>query len=160
MKKGEKFSAERLAHIRRLRKARRYFSKLPLFAYQMMLEELPGYTHAEFLDDLRRRTPKRKRKGKSPLARYGRYGRIEQLMAEYRLTGDPELAIRASRLRQRITTDYRVLVKIGGESTEYSFSPLIPIARIEGLVAELGRCATEDQAHELVERFRRYATLS
>lgn len=49
------FSPERLYKIRRLRKARRLFKQIPLFAYHIMRTTDEQYKYEDFLDDLRLR---------------------------------------------------------------------------------------------------------
>ncbi len=147
------FSPERLAHIRRLRKARRLFKTQPLFAFLLMKADYPGYTHTEFLDDLRRRSKKKHKAKKSPLCRYGRYLRIDKLMTRYRETGEDVLILQAMRLRANITRPYRVLVRLAGQYTEYFFSPLISIERIEKLNENFCACKTWEEVERVREEF-------
>lgn len=150
---GKKFTPERLANIRRMRKARRTFKIQPLFAFETMRLDYPDYTQEQFWDDLRYRKKPRKKKGKSSLMRFGRYRRMEKLDELYRTTENIEYALQSQTLRRRMTKPYRVLVRIGGQSIEYSFSPLIQIENIERLVVELPACRTEQEADERVEQF-------
>jgi len=142
--------------IRRLRKARRLWKKVPLFAFQQMCEDYPEYTLPDFLDDLRRRSPPRKKKGKSQLQKYGRYERMCKLMREYKFTQDIDLALQAQKLRERIAQPYRVMVKVEKKKIEHWFSPLIPIDQIETLVKELGAVSTEQEAEVILAEFRRW----
>lgn len=152
---GKPFTPERLMNIRRMRKARRLFKKQPLFAFETMCNEYPDYTYQLFSDDLRYRKKPKKRKGKSPLVRFGRYRRMEKLNDLYRTTKNIEYALQSQRLYRRMSQSYRVMVRINGYVNEYAFSPLIPIEKIEWLTAELGKCSTERQADELVDQFRK-----
>ncbi|WP_289035014.1 hypothetical protein, partial [uncultured Flavobacterium sp.] len=68
---GKPFTPQRLANIRRMRKARRLYKKQPLFAYDILCKEYPDYTYDKFWDDLRYRRKPKRRKGKSALVRYG-----------------------------------------------------------------------------------------
>lgn len=155
---GKPFTPERLASIRRMRKARRLFKKQPLFAFEILCAEYNGYTYERFWDDLRYRTkPRGRKKGKSPLVRYGRYRRMEQLNERYRQTGNADYALQAQKLRRNMTKPYRVLARIAGGIFEYSFSPLIRIEEMEKLTAQLPKCATEQEAEELVEQVRKMA---
>lgn len=154
---GKPFTPERLANIRRIRKARRLYKKQPLFAYDILCKEYPDYTYDKFLDDLRYRRKPKRRKGKSPLVRYGRYRRMEQLNELYRSTADIEYGLQAQRLRKYMTKPYRVLVRVSGKVLEYGFSPLIRIEEIEHLTTKLPTCKTEKEADELVEHFRKTA---
>lgn len=148
------FSPERLFHIRRLRKARRLFRQVPLFAFYLMQREYGNYTYLEFLDDLRIRHKKMGRPKKSPLARYGRYNRMEQLMRIYDDTKDIQTALDALKLRRHMSHPYRVLLKITGVSLEFTLSPLIPIDAIEQLVDSIRKCRTEAEAYDMVQRCR------
>ncbi|WP_312351995.1 hypothetical protein [Sphingobacterium multivorum] len=154
---GKKFTPERLASFRRMRKARRLFKKQPLFAYSLMLEAYPDYTYLQFLDDLRYRRPPKKRKGKSGIGRYGRYRRMEELLLKYRQEGNIAHALQAQKLRERMAKPYRVRVTIGLCRLEYGFSPLVPIETIEKLVSRLAPCRTEQEADRLVQEFRETA---
>jgi hypothetical protein len=157
---GKTFSPERLASLRRMRKARRLFKKQPLFAHCIMLEAYPDYTHIQFLDDLRYRRPPIKRKGKNGIQKYGRYCRMEELLHRYRQYGNIADALQAQKLRERMAKPYRVRVTINAVRIEYGFSPLVPIGNIENLVGSLARCATEQEADRLVQEFRKTAHIS
>jgi hypothetical protein len=159
MKTYRPFSAERLFHIRRLRKARRLFKQAPLFAFEQMRQEYEDYTPEQFWEDLRRRTPKAKRSKKSPLVRYGRYSAMQKLLSDYQWTHDPQLALKAMQLRRYMTTPYRVMAEFVDCCMEYSLSPLIPMARIVKLVADLQKCRTEGEATSLVEECRRHLVI-
>ncbi|MNJ95329.1 hypothetical protein D3C87_130390 [compost metagenome] len=81
------FSPERLANIRRIRKARRLFKRSPLFAYCEMEKEFPGYTYTHFLDDLKIKKKKNaKTKIGSKLKRYGRFSEMTRLLELYKNT--------------------------------------------------------------------------
>lgn len=150
---GKPFTPERLASTRRMRKARRLYRRQPVFAFPFLCTEYPDYTHEQFLDDLRYRTkPKRKNK-KTTLTRYGRYGRMVELLGLYRNTGNTEYAVQAQQLRKRMTKPYRVLVKINGKSWEYGVDATIPIREVEQLTAELSTCSTLEEADATVARF-------
>lgn len=154
------FTAERLLRIRRLRKARRLYKQSPIFAYDLMRVEYPTYTHDEFWDDLRRCTKKKKRKGKTPLIRYGRYWRIQELLGRYGLTNDETLIIQANRLQERITKPYRIMVKLKGDCMEFTVSPLVPIREIELLTQRFGQCETAEQIDHIFNDFKKYAPIN
>lgn len=151
---GAKFSPERLAKVRRMRKARRLFKNAPLFAYVLMRKDYPNYTDAEFVDDLCRRSKRKPRKRKTPLERFGRYSRMQQLLRAYGNSGDVETLLAAARLRKRMTAPYRVMAQLGGKRWEFTFSPLVRLNEIEHLTASLAACTTETDILGLVERFR------
>lgn len=152
---GKAFAPERLMHIRRLRKARRLFKRKPLFAFEEMRLAYPQYTYDEFLDDLRRRTPRKNRQPKSPLPRYGRYVRMQQLLDDYKRRGDTDALWMAVQLRERMTKPYRVSASIGHERIEFTFSPMISMGRIEQLTADIRKCSSMEQVLRLVEQFRK-----
>lgn len=156
----KQFSPERLANIRRLRRARYLYRKLPLFAFEMMKAQFPGYDYQQFLEDLRYRRPPKKRKSRTGLLRYGRYSRIEQLNASYMVTGKIEFALKAMQLRRNIAKPYRVVLRLKGEQLEWQFSPLIRIERIEELVAVLAHCTDATQAQKLIDRFSTYIDIN
>ncbi|MCX2429875.1 hypothetical protein [Pedobacter sp. GR22-10] len=155
-----KFNEERLFKIRRMRKARRLFKQMPLFAFVMMQAEYSGYSLVQFQDDLRRRSkPKPKKKGKSPLARFGRYWRIQQLIARYSYTQDESLIIKAMKLRQRITKPYRLEVRLKGMVHEITLSPMTPIQDVESLIAKFNLCKTEKEIDRVFADFQKLAHL-
>lgn len=157
---GKKFSPERLASLRRMRKARRLFKKQPLFAYAIMRQAYPDYSYEQFFDDLRYRRPPKKRKGKSGIEKYGRYRRMEEYLHRYRQGGNIADAQQAQKLRERMAKPYRVMVTINSVRLEYGFSPLVPIETIEQLVSRLAPCRTEQEADRLVQEFRETAHIS
>ncbi|WEK21325.1 MAG: hypothetical protein P0Y49_09245 [Candidatus Pedobacter colombiensis] len=147
------FSPERLMHIRRLRKARRLYKKIPLFAYYQMLQEYPGYALSEFWEDLRiRRKPKPKSK-KSNAIKYGRYWRIQKLLKAYGDTGDINLMVQAKKLQERIAKPYQVFVKLGRECYEFSFSCYIPLEKIEMLTKQFRACKTVEEIDTVNKQF-------
>lgn len=150
---GKAFTPERLVSIRRMRKARRLYKQMPLFAFEILREEYPNYTREQFLDDLRYRTKAKRKKKKTTLTRYGRYARMVDLLHLYQQTGNNEYAIQAQRLRKRMTKPYRVRVKIGGQSWEYGVEATVPIHEVEQLTADLSTCTTIEQADEMMRRF-------
>lgn len=152
--KGKKFSPERLEKIRRLRKARRFYQQAPAFAYIWLQAEYPDYTYSEFLDDLRRRSKRMHRKGKSPLSRYGRYGKMAALITEYEQTKDHQLLIQANQLRSNMTKPYRVFVKLKSYAVEFSFSPFIRYEHIAVLSEQVRQCNSEIEIETMVQEFR------
>ena len=156
MESSRKFSPERLYRIRKLRKARRYFKQTPLFAYARMKQEYTDYTYTAFIDDLRRRSRPKKRRGKSLMVKYGRYYRMQQLTDLYRQTGVVDYAMKAMQLKRHLTKPYRLLLSIKGNKTEYSFSPYVPIERIEQLAAAVQGCREIEQIETLISNVRHY----
>lgn len=156
---GKKFTPERLANIRRMRKARRLYRKEPVFAFATMLNTYPDYTHEQFLDDLRYRKPPKRRKGKAVLLRYGRYQQMLRFLELYKRTENVEYAIQAQRLRSRMTKPYRVLARVCGETWEYNFDPTISLHEIERLTIALSTCKTVKEVDKMVEEFRNTARL-
>lgn len=150
---GNPFTPERLFHIRKMRKARRLFKKAPLFAYTFMLEAYPEYAYDQFLDDLRIRKPGRKRAARSPLVRYGRYTKMQQLLYLHRHTGEISLALQAQQLRDNMTTPYRMLVRKNARTKQYCLSPLIPYAQMEDLLRNVTACKSMEEADKLIADF-------
>lgn len=154
---GKPYTPERLASIRRMRKARRLFKKEPLFAYDILSREHPSYSLDDFWEDLRYRTNPKRRKAKSPLTRFGRFRRMEQLNELYWATENADYALKAQQLRRNMTKPYRMLLKIEGKIWEYSFSALIRIEEMERLSKELSGCKTLNEVETHIEQFRKTA---
>lgn len=151
---GKKFKPERLASIRRMRRARRLYKQQPVFAFEILSTEYADYTPEQFIDDLRYRSKPKPKKKKDALLRYGRYTKMMQCLELFRSTGITEYAIQAQRLRRNMTKPYRVLIKINGKHIEYGLDPLINIEDVERLVAKLRECKTETQADDMINQFR------
>ncbi|OJV51682.1 MAG: hypothetical protein BGO31_00320 [Bacteroidetes bacterium 43-16] len=152
---GKPFTPERLANIRRLRKARRLYKQQPVFAFAILCAEFKDYTYEQFQDDLRiRNKSKRTKNKKSSLVRFGRYFKMIQFLELYRNTGIVDYARQAQKLRSVITKPYRVLVKIEGQYFEYGLDPTIAVKEVERLVYELKKCKTEIEADKMIEHFR------
>jgi len=150
---GRQLSPESLFKLRRLRKARRLWKKEPVFAYQMMLDEFPDYSHEQFVADLKRRSKSvSKRRKKYPLTKYGRYSRMEALIFEYALTGNPIYMTKANQLRRNMTKPYDFQVWKNGVLNYHSLSPLIPIEDIEQLQEEMKNCMNLDAANDAIDR--------
>ncbi|BAV04429.1 hypothetical protein SAMN05421788_110163 [Filimonas lacunae] len=154
------FSEERLFKIRRLRKARRLHKKEPLFALQLMQEIYPGYTQEDFTDDLRPRTAPKKKKGKTLMARYGRYSRMQSLLIEFRLTGEWWYVYQASRLKERMTQPYRVQMTLAGAQREYPLPAQTPIALVEKLVTKIAVLQSWPEVEAAISAFNQYTHIS
>ncbi|WP_130855625.1 hypothetical protein [Olivibacter jilunii] len=154
MKTPRTFSPERLAKIRRMRKARRLWKQVPLFAFSLMAAEYPGYSHMAFLCDLRRRSPKKRRHAKAYLSRFGRYLRMQELAKRFKLEGNIEDGIKAQVLQKNMTKPYRLLTRTKDGSMEFLFSPLTPIVQIERLSQSLRNCRSNSEVESMVEAFR------
>lgn len=154
---GIPFTPERLEKIRRMRKARRLFKKMPLFAYTYMVESDPHYTYEQFLADLRLRKKTKKKDKIDRSSRYGRYGKMKEFYSLYDQTGDLKYAIQAQRLKDNMAKYYRVQIIVNRRITEYSFSPFIPYSQIESLSKLLSTCKTQEEADKMVTEFNRTA---
>ncbi len=151
---GKPYSAQRLANIRRMRKARRLYRLEPVFAYERLSREYAGYSQEDFLDDLRIRSKRKgRKKSKSPLMRYGRFRRMQKLIDLFMQTDDIAYALQAQRLRDNMTAPYRLQLIISGAHLAYSFSALIRIEDIESLVKRLSACKSQAQAERIVREF-------
>lgn len=143
-----------------MRKARRLWKKCPLFTFQEMAAAYPGYTRDDLLDDLRRRTPRARKKRKNPLAKYGRYGEIEHLMGQFRLTHDFSFVLKAIRLRAIIARPYRLRVKLEGKTCERHYSPLIPYQQMVTFVGKVNHCRSWAEFEALEKEFTQYNHVS
>ncbi|WP_313491905.1 MULTISPECIES: hypothetical protein [Sphingobacterium] len=150
------FTPERLTNIRRMRKARRLFKKLPLFAYTYMLQDIPDYTYEQFLDDLRIRRQGKKRKEKSYLSRYGRFGAMCQFIKLYEQTKDIAYARKAQDLRDNMTKPYRLLIRFKKLRRELYYSPLIPYSQIKELSENINRCKNLTEIEKVIADFDKY----
>ena len=147
------FSPERLFKIRRLRKARRLWNQVPLFALNTLQTDYPDYDEALLHEDIKRRTPKKKKKGKNPLRKYGRFTKMQELMQLFEQTQDPAYYLKAMKIKEVMTKPYRVKFKITQQVVEYSFDPLIPYACIEDLVSKGNKCRTFEEVDLLCNTF-------
>lgn len=153
---GKPFSTERLTNIRRIRKARRLFKQVPLFAYSLLEAEIPGYTYACFLADLKtKKTRSKKKHSRAVLVRYGRFNQMNRLLEQYRDTGDISFALKAIQLRKVMTKPYRVIIQKNGTSLEFGLSPLIPYTIMEQLVKELSACKSLKEAETHFIKFKK-----
>lgn len=152
---GKPLTPEKLFALRRLRKARRLFKQQPVFAFAILCKEYKGYTHEQFMEDLRLRTkPKPKKKKTTPLSRYGRFDQMNQFLELYQNTGLIDYARQAQRLRSAMTKPYRVLVKIQSIYIEYRLCPLIPYKEVVKLIESLKTCKTEDDVEKMIDKFK------
>jgi hypothetical protein len=153
------FKPETLQKIRRMRKARRLWRIQPMFAFYEMTKTYPDYTYEQFVEDLRRRTPKKKKKFKSSLHRYGRYQQITALLLRYRQTNDPLYALQAIRLRRIINRPYRMRARIEGITKEYTYSALIPFNAMEEFAQKIKQCQSWAAFEILDQSFRERSNL-
>lgn len=100
---------------RRKRVAKRMALRFPLFAVEFTREEFPQYTQEQFQSDIEGKKLQKKRKGKSPLKRMGRYRAMREALTEYRITGDIEHLRRAQQLRNRMFQPYKIDYRLGKE---------------------------------------------
>lgn len=119
---------------RRWRVADRMLKKAPLFAAQIMQDEFPGYTEEDFIHDVTRKRRKgKKRKGKSPLKRQGRYPFMMRHLANYQLTKDPEHLRKAQEMRNRMFNPIELVFSLNGESKTVSFPSTTSVSFVQGL---------------------------
>lgn len=158
-KKGIPWSIERKEDRRRMNLARRLWKRFPLFALNEMQEEYPGYTEIQLKDDLRRRTPEKKMKGKSQLIRYGRFQKIEDLMREFNRTGNVDFAIIAAKLRLKITKPYILNIPIGDEMLECRYHPKINYRTMMDFYRKAKHCGSREALEQLEKEMLKYAHL-
>lgn len=106
---------------RRKRVAKRLAIRFPLFAVEFAREEFPNYTQELFEADLQGKKLPKKRKGKSPMKRQGRYQPMQQALSNYRQTGDQDFLIKAQRLRNRMFKPFLIEYRIGKERRQMQF---------------------------------------
>jgi hypothetical protein len=156
---NRKFSPQRLLNRRRMNAARRFWRDQPLFAFSIMKSKYPDYTEPQFVDDLRRRTPFKKQKGKSNLRKYGRFNRMQALLTEYAFTGKIECAIEAIKLRKRLSKPYQVRVILKRVGMDYMFPPETSLLDIEEFARAARNCRTWDEINELEKKLREFSHL-
>lgn len=120
-------SEEAKLSIRRKRKAKRLFRDVPLFAFNLLNDEIGNYSYDQFSIDITYRKPRKKRKSRSPLVRYGRFKEIQKHLGNWYATKDPSYLLIAQQLRNRITQPYRMQIRVGQEFYEFTFDPTYSI---------------------------------
>lgn len=122
---------------RRKRVAKRMALRFPLFAVEFTREEFPQYTQDQFQSDIEGKKLPKKRKGKSPLKRMGRYRAMRDAITEYRITGDIEHLRRAQQLRNRMFQPYEIDYRLGKErkivrlAAETDYKKIVELANIK-----------------------------
>lgn len=161
MEKGYKYSEEARASRRRKLRAKRLWKKLPMFAFQTLLQDNPDYTINQFSQDIIFRKKIKERKSKSNLERYGRYWKYRELLNLYLSTRNEEYYFAAKRLRDNMTKPYRVSIKYAGESgKEFSFDATIKYEAIQEIVRLSKTCKSiqefEDKLKEHTDKSKMY----
>lgn len=95
--------------------------RFPLFAVEFMKEEFKNYTYEQFESDIKGKKLPKKKKGKSPMARQGRYLPMLKAISEYRQTGNLEFLYQAKRLRDRMFQPFLFEYRIGKECRRMQF---------------------------------------
>jgi len=152
-----KYSHETIYRIRRLRQARRLFRSVPLFAYELMKQEHPGYSYELFIQDITpRKSKQRYRHVKNHLSRYGRYFEMRRMAVLYEQTGNPLHGLKADQLRKYLTQPYRVRLKIDSEIRELNYPPTYSLPFIQNLIEKASGCNSWVQFEEMEKELRRY----
>lgn len=154
-----RFSEQRLANIRRLRKARRLYKQVPLFAYELMKSQYADYSWPAFMEDLRLRSKPKQKQSRSPLKRFGRYYKMQELLSLYAVTQNTDLALQAITLRNNMTRPYRLLVQVEKQAMVFTFPATVPYSAMQGLSQSCQRCKTMAEATQLIENFRSAMTM-
>jgi hypothetical protein len=128
------------------RKVRYYNKRFGLFGC-LFLNEVMQVTIEDYHAALKKLKPTKKRKGKSPLRRFGRFLKIENLVVQYHQSGDLKFLIEAQRLRINITKPYQVKIIFKGVIKIYSYAPTLSYA----LVVELFSLARQSKSFEEYE---------
>ncbi|MGE7775180.1 hypothetical protein ACQKLP_10680 [Chitinophaga sp. NPDC101104] len=149
-----KLSPESLFKLRRLRKARFLWKKGPLMALATMQAQYPGYTQQMLIADLKPRSRKKViPKTRSPLYKYGRYARMQQLIQLYHQTGDIQNLLEAQKLRKRLTAPYRVEVRTGNHVKEFYLPATTSYTTVVSLVAKINGSSSFETGCQIVEQF-------
>ena len=153
-----KWSAATLNRVRRLRKARRLYKAMPLFAYDILQKEYPGYSYEAFLQDIQPRKKKlRPKTHKSRRVRFGRYFEMQRMARRYNETQNPVYGLKANQLRKYLSKPYRVLISINNQVQEYSYPATISITLIQQLVTMAGSCQDFTEYEQKEREVLRYS---
>jgi len=127
--------------------------RFPLFAVEFMADEFPDYTLEQFENDLEGKKLPKKRKGKSPMHRQGRYLPMRKALADYRLTGEMKYLLEAKRLRERMFQPYQLEYRIGKERRRMQF-PSTTSMRLMRELVEIQFSSWEELEKILEEKTR------
>lgn len=144
------WSEEAKQRVRRRKAARRTWKKAPVFAFQMLCEQFPGYTTEMFLEDLKPRRQKPKRlKVKNHMRKYGRFAELQTLTFQWD-DGDrtPELGLRILQLEKNLKKPFRLLKKFEGKLWEFYYTAKAPVSVIKELAALANDCKTKEEFEE------------
>lgn len=122
---------------RRRRVSKRMIKRFPLFAAEFMRDEFPSITPQDIIDDVTRKTrykPK-KRKGRSQLARQGRYPLMQKALRDYWLTKDEKHLKEAQRLRNNLFKRFIIEYRLSGDIKRWTFPSTTSVALIKQMAA-------------------------
>jgi len=138
---------------RRKRVARRLAKRFPLFAVEFAREEFPNYDYQQFEKDLEGARLGKKKKGKSQLARQGRYPFMKKALAQYQITKDQKYLEEAQQWRQKMFLPFEVVFKLNGKREIYTFPSTTPVRLIEDL-AKITFSSWEELEEKLEEKLK------
>lgn len=150
------WSIEAIMRNRRKRKARRTWKQQPLFAYNLLLNEFPGYSPENFERDLSISKGKIKKSGKSPLARYGRYPVMMKLLAKWETSKEVSTGLEIVKFRRNMTKPYRLIAFFGKERWCFEYPATYTIATMAKLVSAAGSSKSLDEFKEKEQGITRY----
>ncbi len=143
---------------RRKRVARRMAQRFPLFAVEFTREEFKNYTQEQFEQDMDGARLPKKRKGKSPMARQGRYLAMKEALSNYRQTKDEAYLREAQALRRRLFQPYLVRYRLGKEAREFQFPSTTSYKLILDLVSI--QFTSWEELEEILEEKTRWIHVS
>jgi len=154
MEKGYKYSEEAKLSRRRKLLAKRLWKKLPIFAFQTILEHNPEYSLNQFAEDIVYKKKAKVKKNKSNIERYGRYWKYREVLNLYLSTKNEEHYFAAKRLRDNMTKPYRISIKYSGEpGKEYSFDATIRYDSIQEIVSLSKTCKSIQEFEEKLNTY-------
>jgi len=105
----------------------------------------------QFEQDIAGKTLPKKRKGKSPMKRQGRYPLMQKALSEYWLTKDQEYLRTAQKLRKKMFAPFQLEYRIGKERRRMFF-PSTSSVRLLNELVEIEYSTWEELDEKLEEK--------
>jgi hypothetical protein len=139
---------------RRRRVAKRQAKRFPLFAVEFMKDEFPNYDYETFVDDVRSGKAKKKKKGKSPMKRQGRYEMYRSAMSNYYLYKEVHYLEEAQKIRNRMYLPFIIEYRLKGEVWTYTFPSTTSMATIKSMASI--KFTSWDELKSIIDEKMRY----
>ncbi len=139
------------------RKVRWYNKRFGLFGWSFLKDIMP-VSEEEYHSVLSKLKKLKKRKGKSPLVRYGRYRQMEKYLTEYKQTGDLNFLIRANEVRNRLSKMYKLEMLYQGKKIVYSYSAIIDYKQILKIIELSKHVKSHEEYEAMVKKELQYTS--